>query len=116
MLITGLRVTIMNQPTYRELTFNSDSIGLGKLITNMMQSQGAYEQDLINQWNNLRRLDCSTGHLEDIQIQINNFEQILVNINTEADGITDRRKTEQLIKSIGLSRYELIIGHWIELN
>jgi hypothetical protein len=109
----SLKITIMNQPTYPELTSKSDSVGLWKLITHVMQSQGASQQDLINQWNNLRQINPSSGHLEDIQIHINKFEQILININTEANGITDRRKAEQLIKSISLSRYESIIGHWI---
>lgn len=109
----SLKITIMNQPTYTELTSKPDAVGLWKLITHVMQSQGASQQDLINQWNNLRQFDPNTGHVEDIQVHINKFEQILININTEAHGINDRRKAEQLIKSISLSRYESIIGHWI---
>lgn len=109
----SLRITIMNQPTYTDLTQKSDSVGLWKLITQVMQSQGASQQDLINQWNNLRQLNTSTGQLEDIQVHINMFEQILININCEANGITDRRKAEQLIKSVSLSKYESIIGNWI---
>jgi hypothetical protein len=78
-----------------------------------MQSQGVSQQDLINQWNNLRQYDIASGVLEDIQVHINKFERIFININPKTSGITDRRKSEQLIKSIYFTRYQSIIGRWI---
>jgi hypothetical protein len=75
--------------------------------------QGASQQDLINQWNNLRQYDVVSGIVEDIQIHINKFERIFININPKTSGITDRRKSEQLIKSVHFTRYQSIIGHWI---
>jgi hypothetical protein len=109
----SLKITIMNQPSYHEIIMTANSINLWNLIASVMQSQGASQQDLINQWNNLRQYDVATGTIEDIQVHINKFEQIFININPTTSGITDRRKSEQLVKSVCLSRYQSIIGHWI---
>lgn len=108
----NIKITVMNQPKYNEIIIKSDSIALWNLITMVMQSQGASQQDLISQWSNLKQYDPNTGTLEDIQIHINRFEQLLMNINQAANGISERRKSEQLIKSISFAKYQTIIGNW----
>jgi hypothetical protein len=111
----SIRITLMNQPSYNEIIANLQSIKLWNLITLVMQSQGSSQQDLINEWNNLRQYDNINGSIIDLNKHINKFEQIYMNINPLTSGISDRRKAEQLVKSLHFQRYQAIIGPWIIL-
>jgi hypothetical protein len=102
----SLLIYIQNQSSFDEIITDNDHLKLWNLIKTVNNTKGGSQVELIQKWRNLKQTsDSLSNHL-------NLFEQLYVNIDTAAAGITPRAKAEQLIRSVNFQRYNSILANY----
>lgn len=105
----SISTDVQNQPTFDGILQRCDHRALWNLIQTVVNMRGGSQVNLVNNW----RKEKQRGRK--LADHILKFEQLLANIDQGFNGINERAKAEQLVRSVDFARYESILGQYSHL-
>lgn len=104
---SSLRTYVENQPEYDDILIQNNIRSLWKLVRKVIANKGGSQTDLIMKWRNL------TQGSKSLSEHVNQFEKLFANIDTTVQTISQRQKSEQLVKSVDMEYFNPIIARYI---
>jgi hypothetical protein len=104
---------LFNEPTYETIERDGNTRGLWNLIILTLQQNGTSQHELVERWKNLRQKSPDTHMVEELNLFINKFEAVLMLIRQTENGITPRKKAEQLVRAVDYDTYNIIVNSWL---